>query len=169
MTNAAASAQFLLQQCDPSVPRPAAIGSPQMTMPENKSMHMTQTFTTSSQCFLCVSVTVLQSYINSRTLFPGLGDDISSWFAHHLCDVERAVGLFSNGDGSIHSLSLHLEKNSRSDADVHQCQIRFRFKPTQSLKTNLLRVAQDVSLWASDSQIQKLLLFLRLQTNQECI
>lgn len=44
----------------------------------------------------------------SLTLFPGLSNDISSTFAHHLGDVQGTVGLVGNGDGSVHSLCLHL-------------------------------------------------------------
>lgn len=45
---------------------------------------------------------------NSLTLLPGLGNDISGRLAHHLGDVERAVGLLGDGDGPVHRLCLHL-------------------------------------------------------------
>lgn len=47
------------------------------------------------------------------TLFPGLGDDFSRALAHHLGDVQRTVGLVGNGDRTVHSLGLHLQKNSQ--------------------------------------------------------
>lgn len=49
------------------------------------------------------------------TFFPGLWDEVSCTLAHDLCDVERAIGLAGNGDGTEHSLSFQLqEKVSRS-------------------------------------------------------
>lgn len=57
--------------------------------------------------FICVCV------ISFHTLFPGLGDEISSRFAHHFGDVKRAVCLFGDGDGSIHGLRFHLEEHNR--------------------------------------------------------
>lgn len=56
------------------------------------------------------------------TLLPGLGNNISSSFTHHLGDVERAVCLFSDGDGSIHSLCLHLVSRKHSQWIIpHWC------------------------------------------------
>lgn len=46
------------------------------------------------------------------TLLPGLGDDLSRALAHHLGDVQRAVGLVANGDGTIHGFCLHLQQSS---------------------------------------------------------
>lgn len=45
------------------------------------------------------------------TLFPGEGDDISGALAHHLGDVEGAVGLIGYGDGTVDCLGLHLPKH----------------------------------------------------------
>lgn len=44
------------------------------------------------------------------TLFPGLGDDFGRTLAHHLGDVQWAVGLVGNGDGPIHSFCLDLRE-----------------------------------------------------------
>lgn len=38
----------------------------------------------------------------------GLGDGVSRPLAHHLGDVQWAVGLLGDGDSSVHRLSLHL-------------------------------------------------------------
>ena len=43
-----------------------------------------------------------------HTFFPGLGNDVGSTLAHHLGNVERAVGLAGDGDGSEHRLRLQL-------------------------------------------------------------
>lgn len=45
------------------------------------------------------------------TLFPGLGDDFGCALAHHLGDVQGAVGLVGNGNRTIHSFGLNLQKN----------------------------------------------------------
>lgn len=42
------------------------------------------------------------------TLLPRLGDDFSRTLAHHLGDIQGAVGLIGNGDGPVHSFSLDL-------------------------------------------------------------
>lgn len=44
----------------------------------------------------------------SLTFLPGLSNDISSTFAHHLGDVQRAVGLICHSHRAVYSLSLHL-------------------------------------------------------------
>lgn len=43
------------------------------------------------------------------TFPPGFGNDISCRFAHHFCNIQWTVGLFSYGNGAIHCLSLHLK------------------------------------------------------------
>lgn len=48
------------------------------------------------------------SILSFLTLFPGVGDDVGGALAHHLGDVERAVGLIGHGDGAVHRLRLHL-------------------------------------------------------------
>lgn len=45
------------------------------------------------------------------TLFPGLGDDFRCALAHHLGDVQGAVGLVGDGDGTVHGFSLDLQKS----------------------------------------------------------
>ena len=44
-----------------------------------------------------------------HTFFPGLGNDVGSTLAHHLGNIERAVGLAGDGDGSEHRLRLQLQ------------------------------------------------------------
>lgn len=45
------------------------------------------------------------------TLFPGLGDNFRCALAHHLGDVQGAVGLVGDGDGTVHGFSLDLQKS----------------------------------------------------------
>ena len=51
--------------------------------------------------------------VSVLTLFPGLGDDISSTLAHHLGDVKRTVGLIGYRHGPVHCLRLHLGGGGR--------------------------------------------------------
>jgi len=46
------------------------------------------------------------------TLFPGLGDDFSRALAHHLGDVQGAVGLVGNGNRAIHGFGLDLQRST---------------------------------------------------------
>lgn len=48
-------------------------------------------------------------FILVLTLLPGLSDDIRSALAHHLGDIQRAVGLVGYSHRAVNSLRLHLE------------------------------------------------------------
>lgn len=48
---------------------------------------------------------------NIITFLPGLSYDVSSWFAHHLGDVQWTVSLFGYGDGAEHCFRLDLHHN----------------------------------------------------------
>lgn len=46
------------------------------------------------------------------TLFPGLGDDFGRTLAHHLGDVQGAVGLVGDGNRAVHGFGLHLQRST---------------------------------------------------------
>lgn len=50
------------------------------------------------------------------TFFPGLGDEVGRTLAHDLRDIERAVGLAGDSDGTEHSLSFQLKKKKKKKA-----------------------------------------------------
>lgn len=47
-------------------------------------------------------------YFGFLTLFPSESNDVRRTLAHHLGDVQGAVGLIGYGDGAVNCLSLHL-------------------------------------------------------------
>lgn len=59
---------------------------------------------------MSVLVESTEVLFRSLTLLPGLSDDISGALAHHLGDIQRAVGLIGHSHGAVYSLRLHLEK-----------------------------------------------------------
>lgn len=61
----------------------------------------------------------------SLTLLPGLSDDIGGALAHHLGDVERAVGLIGHGHRAVHGLRLHLGKRCAFSV-VHRSRANLR-------------------------------------------
>jgi hypothetical protein len=65
-----------------------------------------------------------RSHSATLTLLPCLGDDFSCTLAHHLGDVQGAVSLVGDGDGTVHSFGLDLQRapereNTPSPHTVH--------------------------------------------------
>lgn len=80
------------------------IGSPYTTIPGDRKKRDFKLL----PHFTCSVITMERMGSDDVTFLPGLGNDISGRFAHHLGDVQRTVSLFSDGNGAEHCFRLNL-------------------------------------------------------------
>lgn len=92
-------------------------------------------------------------WVSCLTLFPSKRNDVSRALAHHLRNIEGAVGLISYGDGAIDCFCLHLQvKTDIRTWVTHRLQI-LNLVEEQHRTSYLLWTAQHMAFRASDPQL----------------